>query len=107
MTFWVTDVHAYVQRLVSVVKIATVLEENTTEEQRSQCKRYLKKIVYIGNYLSRKHVYNWVEKFSQGRSKIADDTRPGAKVVDTTIKRLLFCRLRSTGKAMGQLYQYW
>jgi hypothetical protein len=31
----VADAHAHVQRLVSVVKLATVLEVCTTEEQRS------------------------------------------------------------------------
>jgi hypothetical protein len=45
----VADAHAHVQKLVSVVKMATVLEECTNEEQRSvthlfvgkrpQCKR--------------------------------------------------------------------
>jgi hypothetical protein len=29
--------------------------------------------VYGGKCLSRKAVHNWVEKFSQGRSKITDD----------------------------------
>jgi myo-inositol catabolism protein IolC len=29
--------------------------------------------VYGGKCLSRKAVHNWVEKFSQGRSKFADD----------------------------------
>jgi hypothetical protein len=29
--------------------------------------------VYGGKVLSRKAVHNWVEKFSQGRSKVADD----------------------------------
>jgi hypothetical protein len=46
----IADAHAHVQRLVSVVKMATVLEECSTEEQRSvvrlsmgkrnQCKGY-------------------------------------------------------------------
>jgi hypothetical protein len=50
MTVQVADEHTHVQRLVSVVKMDTVLEECTTEEQRSvvgfflwentQCKRY-------------------------------------------------------------------
>jgi hypothetical protein len=50
MTAYVADVHARVQRLVSIVKMATVLEDCTTEEQRSvvcffvgertQCKGY-------------------------------------------------------------------
>jgi hypothetical protein len=30
--------------------------------------------------LSRKAVHKWVEKFSQGRSKVADDDRPGHPV---------------------------
>jgi hypothetical protein len=33
MTVWVADAHPHVQRLVSVFKMATVLEECTTEEQ--------------------------------------------------------------------------
>jgi hypothetical protein len=32
--------------------------------------------VYGGKCLSRKAVHNWVEKFSQGLSKVADDARP-------------------------------
>jgi transposase len=36
--------------------------------------------VYGGKCLSRKAVHNWVEKFSQGRSKVADDARPGRPV---------------------------
>jgi hypothetical protein len=35
MTVEVADAHAYVQRLVSVAKMATMLEEYSTEEQRS------------------------------------------------------------------------
>jgi hypothetical protein len=35
MTVYVADAHGYVQKLVSVVKMATVLEECTTEDQRS------------------------------------------------------------------------
>jgi hypothetical protein len=34
--------------------------------------------VYGGKCLSRKAVHKWVEKFSQGRSKVAGDTRTGA-----------------------------
>jgi transposase len=30
--------------------------------------------------LSRKAVHNWVNKFSQGRSKVADDARAGRPV---------------------------
>jgi hypothetical protein len=61
--------------------------------------------VYVGKCLSRKAVHNWVEKFSQGRSKVADDARPGAGVAEATVKRLLCCGFRRTGKAMRQVYQ--
>jgi hypothetical protein len=72
------DAHAYVQRQVLVVKMATVLAY-TTEEQRSFV-RFLwtkalnkkdihKEIfsVYGGKCLSRKAFHNWVMKFSQRR----------------------------------------
>jgi hypothetical protein len=35
MTVYVADVHAHVQRRVSLVKMATVLVEHNTEEQNS------------------------------------------------------------------------
>jgi outer membrane biogenesis lipoprotein LolB len=47
--------------------------------------------VYRGKCLSHKAVHNWVDKFSQGRSKVADDAQPGAEVAETTVKRLLCC----------------
>jgi hypothetical protein len=61
--------------------------------------------LYGGKCLSRKAVHNWVEKFSQGRLKVADDGRPSAEVTETKVKRLLCCGFRRTGKAMGQVYQ--
>jgi transposase len=36
--------------------------------------------VYGGNCLSRKAVHSWVEKFSQGRWKVADNARPDRPV---------------------------
>jgi transposase len=38
------------------------------------------KNTFIKKCLSRKAVRNWVEKFSQGRSKVADVARPGRPV---------------------------
>jgi hypothetical protein len=87
MTVFVADAHTHVQTLVSVVKIATVLEEYTTKEQRSVVRfLWTKELntkdirremfpVYCGNCVSCKAVHNWVEIFYQGRSKFADDAR--------------------------------
>jgi hypothetical protein len=61
--------------------------------------------VYGGKRLSSKAVHNWIEKFSQGRSKVADDARPVAEVAEITVKRLLCCGFRRTGKIMRQVYQ--
>jgi hypothetical protein len=84
MTVYVADAHAHVQRLVSVVEMATVLVEYTTEEQRSVVRFLWAKgfnakdihkemfLVYGRKCLSRKAVHNLVEKFSQGRSKVVD-----------------------------------
>jgi hypothetical protein len=81
--------------LVSVAKMATVIEGCTTEEQRSfvcflggggakglNAKDVHKEIfpAYGGKCLSCKVVRNWIDTFSQGRSKVADDARPGRSV---------------------------
>jgi hypothetical protein len=97
--------------------MATVLVEYSTKEQRSfvlflwakelSAKHVNKEIfpAYGGKCLSRKAVHNWVEMFSQGRSKIADDARPGAEVAETTVKGLLCCGFRHIGKEIGRVYQ--
>jgi hypothetical protein len=46
--------------------------------------------IYGWKCFSCKAVHSCVEKFSQGRSKVADD-RAGAEVAETTVKRLLCC----------------
>jgi transposase len=93
--------------------MATVLEGYNTEEQRSvlrflwvkglNAKGINKEMfsVYGGTCLSRKVVENWVEKFSQGLSKVADDGRRCAEVAETTVKRLLCCGFRRTGTSDG------
>jgi transposase len=40
--------------------------------------------VYREKCLSHKAVHNWVEKFSQGRSKVANDVQPGRLVETVT-----------------------
>jgi hypothetical protein len=68
--------HAHVQRLVSVVKMATMLEQYSTEEQRPVVCFFVDKRlnakdihkemfpVYGGKCSSCKAVHNWVERFS-------------------------------------------
>jgi hypothetical protein len=69
MTGYVADTHAHVQKLVSVVKMTTLFEVCTTEEQRccvvfcGQRTRDVKDIhkemflVFVGKCLSRKAVH--------------------------------------------------
>jgi hypothetical protein len=59
----------------------------------------------VGSVCRVKQFTTGFEIFSQGRSKVADDARAGAEVAETTVKRLLCCWFRRTGKAMGQVYQ--
>jgi hypothetical protein len=47
--------------------------------------------VCSGTCLSRKAVHNWVKKFSEGRSKVADNARPGRHVeiaTEATVRRV-------------------
>jgi transposase len=97
MTVKIAVAHAHVQRLVSVVKMTTLHEDYTAKEQRSVArflwaKGLTKKdihkqmfLVYSGKCLSPKVVHNWVEKFSQGCSKVTDVARPG-RPVETAIE---------------------
>jgi hypothetical protein len=75
MALQVGYAHAHVQRLVSVIKMATILEKCNTEEQRSILFLWAKGLnaknihkekfpVYGAKCLSRKAVHNWIEKFS-------------------------------------------
>jgi hypothetical protein len=96
-----------------------MLDKCTIEEQRSILRFLWAKVlnakdihkdifpVYGGKCLSRKPVHNWVEKSSEGCSKVADVVRPGADVAETTVDRFLCCGFRCTGKAMRQVYQCW
>jgi hypothetical protein len=48
--------------------------------------------IYVGKCLSHKAVHNWVEKFSQGRSKVSDDARPVAEVADNNSQKTSMLR---------------
>jgi hypothetical protein len=75
----------------------TMLEGYATEEQSSVvCFLWAKGLVakdirkeiflvYGGKCLWRKAVHNWVDKFCKGRSKVADNVRPGAEVAETAV----------------------
>jgi hypothetical protein len=77
--------HAHVQSLVLIVEMENMLGECTTRETNSvvdflwakglSAKDIHKEVfpVYDGKCLSRTAVHNWVEKFSQGHFKVADD----------------------------------
>jgi hypothetical protein len=95
----VAEAHAQVQRLVSVVKRATVFEKCTTEssillydffwtKRKLNANDIHKEIfpVHGGKCLSLEAVHKLVEKFSQERWKVADDARSSAEVAETTAK---------------------
>jgi hypothetical protein len=48
---------------------------------------------YGGKCLSRRAVHNWLEKFSQGHPKVADDARPGAEVAEQQPKKTSVMRV--------------
>jgi transposase len=78
--------------------MAIMLEDCTVEEQRSvlrflwakglNAKDIHKEMFSVcdGKCLSRKAAHKWVQKFSQGRSKVDDDARRGAEVAETTVE---------------------
>jgi hypothetical protein len=97
----------HVQRLVLVVKMATVLEEYYQRE--AFCCAFLcghKDIKEMfrdhgGECLSRKAVHNCIH---QPCKRFADGEEVETEVqkwLETTVKRLMCCGFRRTGKAMG------
>jgi hypothetical protein len=62
--------------------------------------------VYGGKCLSRKAVHSC----HLGGKYFPDDEEVETwilKVAETIVKRLVCCEFRRTGKAMGQVYQWW
>jgi hypothetical protein len=58
---------------------------------------------YGGKYLSLKAFHNLVEKVSLMTNRFEKEVRKLLR----TVKRLLCCRFRRTGRAMGQVYHCW
>jgi hypothetical protein len=61
MTIWLADAHAHVQRLVSVVKMATVPEEFTNKDQGS-----FMRVFFVGRRDSMQRIYINVFFFTVG-----------------------------------------
>jgi hypothetical protein len=86
--------------------MATVLEEYATEERRSvvgfsvgkglNAKDIYKETypVYGAKCFWLKAFHYWVKKFSQGRSKVADDSLRDAGVTEARVKTLLWVSTR-------------
>jgi hypothetical protein len=96
--------------------MATVLEECITEEQRSVVCVFYGQEDSMQRMLIKKCFLFTVESVcGVKRFTIGCQTFPwwrggwngGAEVAETTVKRLLCCGFRRTGKAMGQMYQCW
>jgi hypothetical protein len=67
--------------------------------------------VYGGECLLRKAVHNWDEKpgkyFADDEEVEMEVRKWLTKVAETTVKRILCCGFRRTGKVMVQVYQCW
>jgi hypothetical protein len=81
---------AHVQRLVSAVKMATMLEEYTNEEQCSVAGILRAERLNAHGQMFPTYGGKWVEEFPR-RSKVINDARTGVEVAETTFKRLLCC----------------
>jgi hypothetical protein len=93
--------------------MATVLGDCTIEEQRCLCvlpgqndsmqKIFTKKCFpfTVGSVYRVKRFTTWWQTFRWWRR----GWNRGAEVAETTVKTLLSCAFRRTGKAMGQVYQ--
>jgi hypothetical protein len=105
--------------MVSVVKMATVLEEYSTEEQRSVARFFGQKDTMQRIFIKKCVMFTVgsfcrVKRFTIGSKnslndflKVTDGAQLGAEVAEKTVKRLLCSWFQRTGKAMEQVYQCW
>jgi hypothetical protein len=105
--------------MVSVVKMATVLEEYTTEEQLHVVLFCAHKDSMQGIFIKKYFLFTVgsvcrVKRFTTGSRNVVNFSlmtkrlkNGGAEVDETIVERFLFCGFRRTGKAMGQVYQCW
>jgi hypothetical protein len=94
--------HVHVQKLVSIVKMVTVLEGVSTKEhcaflltKELNAENIRKEMfpIYSRMCSSSEVVRKWVEKFSQAYFKVADASQPGSEAAETTVtkKKVLHC----------------
>jgi hypothetical protein len=119
MTVYVAYAHAHVQRLVLVVRMATVLEVYATEEQRSVVlfcgqKDTMQRIFINKCFLFTVGSVCRVKRSTTGSRKSLRDVRKSQMIPNQVwkwlrqqSKKLLCCVFRCTGKEMGQIYQCW
>jgi hypothetical protein len=104
--FKIAEMHAHVQKLVSVVKMVAVLLCIFCGQKDSMQRIFIKKcfLFMVGSVCS-------VKRFTTVSRNSLKDVRksqmmPG-EVAETTVKRLQCCGFRRTGKAIGQVYRCW
>jgi hypothetical protein len=76
--------------------MATVLEEYITEEQRP-----VVLFLWVKGFIAKDICSQLGEKYFVDGEEVETEVR---KWLKTTVKRLLCCEFRRTGKVMGQIY---
>jgi hypothetical protein len=111
----------HVQKLVSVVKMTTLLEECTTEKQRNLVRFFCgqknsMQRTFINTLLCllREMSVCRLKRFTTGSRNSLTDVSNSQMMADQVrqwlrqqSKELPCCEFRRTGKAMGQVYQCW
>jgi hypothetical protein len=95
--------------------MATVLQECTTVKQNSVVCFYRQRVSMQRIFIKKCFLFTVgsvcsVKRFTTGWQTFCWWRRSrngGVEVAETTVKRLLCCGFRRTGKAMGQVYQCW
>jgi hypothetical protein len=90
MTACVADAHAHVQRLVLVVKLATVLEVRTTEEQRFYGQKESVQRIFIQKcFLFMVGSVCRVKRFTSGQRNVANVSLMAKRLKQTEVRKWL------------------
>jgi hypothetical protein len=118
MTVWVANAHAHIQRLVLVVKMATMLEAYNTEEQRSVVriswqKDLMQRISIKKCFLFRVGSVCRAKPFRAGSRNSLMDLRKSQMMKRSCVsdwgncQKILCCGFLRVGKEMKQVYRWW